>query len=105
MYFARYGDGDFAGCERLNLFAKLDVALRDVVAHTMAFGPMPSPARVRLAAPARSAVEAQRQVRWEVAADGDAQAVLAPRARVARLRARPLGSDTAAVLGEFTAGC
>ncbi len=83
----------------------LDVALRNVVGHAMAFGPTARPASVRPAAPAPDRSQPADEVGWEVSVDGNTQAVLAPRARPAHQRARPLGADTTAVLQEFVAAC
>jgi hypothetical protein len=72
----------------------LDLALRDVTAHGLAFARHSSDARV-----CRSASG------WEVVADGERAAVAPPRARTPRGSARPLGADTAHVLEEFGVPC
>jgi hypothetical protein len=72
----------------------LDLALCDVVSHALAFGPQPSEAIVR---PIGSD--------WEVVVDQQRAIVAPPRARTARGRARPLGADTHAVLGELGVPC
>jgi len=71
----------------------LSLALRDVAAHALAFGAPPSPATVH----AHSGADGRAA--WDVAADGERQAVQPPRARRPTGVARPLGSDTDAVLG------
>ncbi len=71
------------------------LALRDVAAYALAFGPAPTAATVRsLDRPAGPPA-------WEVVADGVRAPVRAPRARAPHARARPLGADTAAVLREL----
>ncbi len=72
----------------------LDVALHDVVAHLLVRGGRAREARVE---PAGSG--------WEVVQGAARQAVLPPRARAARGRARSLGVDTEAVLAELGAPC
>jgi crotonobetainyl-CoA:carnitine CoA-transferase CaiB-like acyl-CoA transferase len=72
----------------------LDVALRDVVAHLLVRGGRAREARVERVGSG-----------WEVAQGTARQAVLPPRARVARGRARSLGADTEAVLAELGAPC
>lgn len=72
----------------------LDVALRDVVAHLLVRGGRAREARVERAGSA-----------WEVVQGAARQAVLPPRARAARGRARSLGADTEAVLAELGAPC
>jgi crotonobetainyl-CoA:carnitine CoA-transferase CaiB-like acyl-CoA transferase len=71
----------------------LSLALRDVAAHAIAFGPPATPPTVRAVRAAVGGAE------WEVIAGGEHQAVIAPRARAPR-PARPLGADTDRVLGE-----
>jgi crotonobetainyl-CoA:carnitine CoA-transferase CaiB-like acyl-CoA transferase len=71
----------------------LDLALRDVVAHILAFSP-PPPATVCRAEP-----------RWEVVVDGRRSRVSPPRARPVRVPARPLGADTERVVEEFALPC
>ena len=71
----------------------LSLALHDVAAHALAFGAPPSPATVH----ARPGVDGPAS--WDVVADGERQAVQPPRARRPTGMARPLGSDTDAVLG------
>lgn len=71
----------------------LDIALTDVVAHILSFGPAPSPARVERSGPG-----------WEVVADRHRADVSPPRARPVRRPARPLGADTERVLAELV-GC
>jgi crotonobetainyl-CoA:carnitine CoA-transferase CaiB-like acyl-CoA transferase len=107
----------------------LDVALRDVAAHAMAFGETPSPALVRPRSSDpenpenpqdpqdprdprdrqdrqdRQAVQSRPPGPWEVLADGESQAVLPPRTRVATGRAPALGADTRAVLQELAPTC
>ena len=68
----------------------LDIALTDVVAHILAFGPAPSPARLERSGPG-----------WEVVADRQRADVSPPRARPVRRPARPLGADTERVLEEL----
>ncbi len=68
----------------------LDLALRDVTAHVLGFGVESCAARVRRVGSG-----------FEVAVDGERAPVLAPRARVARGCARPLGADTHAVLRDL----
>ena len=68
----------------------LDLALRDVTAHVLGFGAKPGEVQVRRLGSG-----------FEVVADGDRAPVLAPRARTARDRARPLGADTHAVLRDL----
>jgi hypothetical protein len=72
----------------------LDVALRDVVAHLLVRGGSTREARVERAGSG-----------WEVAQGSARQAVLPPRARATRGRARSLGADTEAVLAELGARC
>jgi hypothetical protein len=72
----------------------LDLALRDVVAHVLAFDPAPSTASVRRAGPG-----------WEVVAGDQRAAVSPPRARRLRSRARPLGADTDCILEELAISC
>jgi hypothetical protein len=72
----------------------LDLALSDVVAHILAFGPLPPPASVRRAGPG-----------WEVVADQQRAAVSSPRARPVRTPARPLGADTERVVEELVLSC
>jgi crotonobetainyl-CoA:carnitine CoA-transferase CaiB-like acyl-CoA transferase len=72
----------------------LDLALRDVTAHVLGFGPGRSGATV-----VRSGSG------WEVFADGDRAEVAPPRARSAPVAARPLGADTDAVLEELGVRC
>jgi crotonobetainyl-CoA:carnitine CoA-transferase CaiB-like acyl-CoA transferase len=74
----------------------LDLSLRDVVAHALAFGS-------GAAGPGGAAADDAEMRRlgrgWEVAVGGASAPVLPPRARRIRARARPLGADTRAVLG------
>lgn len=70
--------------------ALVALALRDVAAHAVAFGPAATPATVRAA-----------HGGWEVVAEGAVAPVAAPRARSRRERARPFGADTDQVLGGF----
>jgi crotonobetainyl-CoA:carnitine CoA-transferase CaiB-like acyl-CoA transferase len=72
----------------------LDLALSDVVAHVLAFGPAPSEASVH---PAGAG--------WEVVAGQQRATVSPPRARPARSAARPLGADTERVLEELGISC
>jgi crotonobetainyl-CoA:carnitine CoA-transferase CaiB-like acyl-CoA transferase len=73
----------------------LDVALRDVAAYALAFEPSaPEAARVIAAADG-----------FEVECAGRREPVSPPRARRPRRAARPLGSDTAALLAELGAAC
>lgn len=68
--------------------ALVALALRDVAAHAVAFGPDATPATVR---PTPDS--------WEVVADGAVAPVAAPRARPRRERASPFGADTDHILG------
>ncbi|MEO6026557.1 MAG: CoA transferase [Candidatus Binatia bacterium] len=70
----------------------LALALRDVAAHAVAFGPSVSPATVHTTRRQDGAPEET------VTADGVRQAVLPPRARPSLGAARPFGADTDAVL-------
>jgi hypothetical protein len=72
----------------------LDLALTDVAAHVLAFGPTPSEARVRRVGPD-----------WEVVADHQGARVAPPRARAIEHTARPLGADTDVVLAGLAATC
>jgi hypothetical protein len=72
----------------------LDLALRDVVAHVLGFGPAPSAASVHRNGPG-----------WEVVAGHQRAAVSPPRARPARSPARPLGADTERVFEELAIPC
>ena len=72
----------------------MDLALSDVVAHVLAFGPAPSAASVRRAGPG-----------WEVVAGHQRTTVSPPRARPVRRPARPLGADTESVLEELAISC
>jgi crotonobetainyl-CoA:carnitine CoA-transferase CaiB-like acyl-CoA transferase len=72
----------------------LDLALSDVVAHVLAFGPAASAASVRRAGPG-----------WEVVAGQQRVAVSPPRARPVQRPARPLGADTESVLEEVAISC
>jgi hypothetical protein len=72
----------------------LDLALSDVVAHVLAFGPAPSEASVH---PAGAG--------WEVVAGHRRASVSPPRARPARGEARPIGADTERVLEELGISC
>ena len=72
----------------------LDLALRDVTAHVLAFGGAADAASVRWTGKG-----------WEVVAAGECAPVLEPRARIASGRARALGADTEAVLGELGISC
>jgi hypothetical protein len=71
----------------------LSLALRDVAAHALAFGPPTSPATV---APRMGDAAA-----WDVVADGERRPVLHPRARRASGVAAALGADTDRLLGEL----
>jgi crotonobetainyl-CoA:carnitine CoA-transferase CaiB-like acyl-CoA transferase len=68
----------------------LDIALTDVVAHVLAFGPPASPARVERSGSG-----------WEIVVGQRRASVAPPRARPVRGPARPLGADTERVLEEF----
>lgn len=72
----------------------LDLALSDVVAHALAFGPAPSAASVHRAGRG-----------WEVVAGHQRAAVSPPRARPVGNPARPLGADTERVLEELAISC
>jgi len=72
----------------------LDLALSDVVAHVLAFGPAPSAASVHRAGSG-----------WEVVAGQQRAAVSPPRARPVGRTARPLGADTERVLEELAISC
>jgi crotonobetainyl-CoA:carnitine CoA-transferase CaiB-like acyl-CoA transferase len=72
----------------------LDLALRDVAAHVLAFGPAPSAARVQRAGSG-----------WEVVAADQRTPVSPPRARPVRRPARPLGADTESILEELALSC
>ena len=72
----------------------LDLALRDVVAHTLVYD-APGPA---------AAVRAVGEG-WEVSVAGSREPVRGPRARAVRARARPLGADTHSVLAERARAC
>jgi crotonobetainyl-CoA:carnitine CoA-transferase CaiB-like acyl-CoA transferase len=74
----------------------IDIALRDVAAHALGF------ASSRRHAPA--SVRERPGAGWEVVADGTRQVVAPPRARPAAAMARPLGTDTDALLGRLTRG-
>jgi crotonobetainyl-CoA:carnitine CoA-transferase CaiB-like acyl-CoA transferase len=73
----------------------LDVALRDVAAHALAFEPAARDEARVIATPSG----------FEVECEGRREIVSAPRARRPRRAARPLGSDTAALLSEIAAPC
>jgi crotonobetainyl-CoA:carnitine CoA-transferase CaiB-like acyl-CoA transferase len=76
----------------------LDLALRDVTAHALAFAPQQAQAaQVR---PAGGGGD-----RWEVVAGDQRTGVAAPRARSGALAARPLGADTGAILRELGVAC
>jgi crotonobetainyl-CoA:carnitine CoA-transferase CaiB-like acyl-CoA transferase len=75
----------------------LDVALRDVTAHALAFDAPAAEARVRRIENGGDA--------WEVVAGRERATVAAPRAREPAGAARPLGADTAAVLAELGVPC
>jgi crotonobetainyl-CoA:carnitine CoA-transferase CaiB-like acyl-CoA transferase len=70
----------------------VSLALRDVAAHVAAFGPTTTRATVE------SLATSDGTPAWEVAADGDRQRVLPPRARPLIGVSRPFGADTATVL-------
>jgi len=72
----------------------LDLALSDVVAHCLGFGPAPSLASVVPLEPG-----------WEVVAGRQRVPVAAPRARTVPGPARPLGADTERVLEELSIRC
>lgn len=68
--------------------ALVALALRDVAAHAVAFGPPAAPATIR---PSNDG--------WEVVAEAAVAPVAAPRARPRRERARPFGADTDHIIG------
>jgi hypothetical protein len=72
----------------------IELALRDVAAHALGFGPAPAGAEVR---------GAGRE--WEVVVGSERAAVADPRARRARAVARPLGADTEVTLRELGVAC
>jgi hypothetical protein len=72
----------------------LDLALSDVVAHCLTFGPSPTPATVQRAGAG-----------WEVVAGPERAPVSPPRARPLRGPARPLGADSERVLAELASPC
>jgi hypothetical protein len=72
----------------------LDLGLRDLVAHALAFGADPSPARV-----------GRTRSGWEVVAGRRRAVVAPPRARPVRATARPLGADTERVFRELAVSC
>jgi crotonobetainyl-CoA:carnitine CoA-transferase CaiB-like acyl-CoA transferase len=72
----------------------LDLALSDVAAHCLGFGPAPAPASVH-----------RVDRGWEVVAAQQRAAVSEPRARPVRGPARPLGADTESFLEEFGISC
>jgi hypothetical protein len=72
----------------------VELALRDVVAHVLAFGRPAEPAPVRAQGDA-----------WEVVVGEQRARVASPRSRAPRERARPLGADTEAVLRELGGPC
>jgi crotonobetainyl-CoA:carnitine CoA-transferase CaiB-like acyl-CoA transferase len=72
----------------------LDLALSDVVAHSLGFGRAPSPASVH-----------RRAHGWEVVAGQQRVRVSEPRARPVPGPARPLGADTESVLEELSISC
>lgn len=76
----------------------LDLALRDVAAHALAFGGESAPARVQR-------VEAPGPPAWEVVAGGERARVSPPRARSVDGRAPALGADTDEVLAERAPRC
>jgi len=76
----------------------LDLALRDGVAHALAFGSALGPAGVR-------AVGAPDDDVWEVVAGGESARVAPPRARPVAGRAAGLGADTRRILQELAAPC
>ncbi len=76
----------------------LSLALRDVAAHALTFGPAVSPASVR------RTLATDCEPRWELLADGEVQVVRPPSARTPRSRARPLGDDTDSVVRHATRG-
>jgi crotonobetainyl-CoA:carnitine CoA-transferase CaiB-like acyl-CoA transferase len=72
----------------------LDLALSDVAAHVLAFGPAPAAAEVHTAGDG-----------WEVVVGQQRVPVSTPRARPIRSAARPLGADTDRVLEELGISC
>jgi len=72
----------------------LDISLRDVSAHVLGFAPIDDSPRVHATDDG-----------WQVVHDDICRPVAAPRARPAAARARPLGTDTAAVLDELLGRC
>ncbi|HME70436.1 MAG TPA: CoA transferase [Myxococcota bacterium] len=74
--------------------ALLELALRDVTAHCLGLGGKGPDARVEV-----------RDSGFEVVDGGARVRVASPRAALPVGRARPLGADTASVLGEFHIGC
>jgi crotonobetainyl-CoA:carnitine CoA-transferase CaiB-like acyl-CoA transferase len=72
----------------------LDLALCNVAAHALAFGPTPPGATV-----------CSSNGGWEVVAGSERAEVASPRARATQGTARTLGADSDAVLEEFTASC
>jgi crotonobetainyl-CoA:carnitine CoA-transferase CaiB-like acyl-CoA transferase len=70
----------------------LALALRDVAAHALAFGPTPPAAELRTVTDENGAAA------WEVVAAGATARVLPPRARPSQGSARSLGADTDALL-------
>jgi hypothetical protein len=75
----------------------LDLALRDVTAHALAFDAAAAVANVCRCGNAGDA--------WEVVVGRERARVAAPRARLPVGTARPLGADTAAVLAELGVPC
>jgi crotonobetainyl-CoA:carnitine CoA-transferase CaiB-like acyl-CoA transferase len=73
----------------------VDIALRDVVAHALAYGPRAPDDTVEVRARAGGG--------WEVVAGAMRQLVAPPRARCAADVARPLGADTDTVLRDLAA--
>lgn len=74
----------------------LALALRDVAAHALAFGPSVPDASVRSADGAPD--------RWDVVADGARARVVPPRARTPRAPARAFGADTDAIVRALHVG-
>jgi crotonobetainyl-CoA:carnitine CoA-transferase CaiB-like acyl-CoA transferase len=83
------------GAHRRGGGALLSLALRDVAAHALAFGPPATPVTV-----ARVAAGSE----WDVAAAGERRRVLPPRSRLASGVARAFGADTDRLLRELDVG-
>lgn len=76
--------------------ALLALALRDVVAHALGFGPSPHAATVE-----RTADEADGSPTWHVVVGDTRHRVLSPRAAAPHAAAPPFGADTNALLEEL----